>query len=116
MNSNMWGVITAVLACLLIFLPFIALALLSNKIVRLTVERFPAQAKALLPQAFWGGRHPELFLFMFRGRWIDLLRTDAKLWRTRQRVVAILVYFLSILLLLITALLVVAWHVATHAK
>jgi hypothetical protein len=65
---------------------WVALFIQSHRLFYLFRTRFPDVARRDIPHAFDSSRHPEKFRYFFRRNSLDLLQSDAQLWRLRQQV------------------------------
>jgi len=60
-------------------------AILSGKLFRKFVQKFPLEAERSIPFASTYAQHPEKFIYFFRKASIPTLRKDSEIWKLRQR-------------------------------
>ena len=67
----------------------IATMLQGSRLLRMFRDRYPQIAQREIPYVFDHWQHPEKAIFFFRKRAVEILRPDPRLWRERQRFVAL---------------------------
>jgi hypothetical protein len=87
---------------------FLTFGLVAARLQYRFMKRYPDTAQEVMPEAFWGIRHPEQVLFFYRQRSANILRDDKDLLRLRRQLHVLTWLVLTIpLLSLLTTVLVI---------
>lgn len=81
--------------CLLTTIIWGATVIQSQRLYLAYTARFPEEARAHIPYAASSMRPPGKFLFFLRKGAVPLLQRDPRIWRMRQRLVALMVLSLT---------------------
>ncbi len=87
---------------------FLAMGIVGARLQLQFMRRYPNVAEKVMPEAFWGIRHPEQLFFFYRQRSAEILRGDTALLRLRRQlhVLTWLVLTVPISSLLVVALMI----------